>query len=229
MRIDFILKCTYNYVHMETDYRKLISDSPAPFFTRRNLEILLGRNRRTLDYRITSLVKNGLLARLKSGWYINYALYQKTSSPEELARYIGCEVVRESYISLEYALAAYGVLAENVYTMTYVTTQKTRKYQNDFLRLTYRNIKPSLFWGYARRQYGDLSYRIASSAKAMFDLLYLTPLNSDSAIREFLFNSRFNWDVMNKADKAEFRESVVRSGSNKMTIILRYLKEKEIV
>lgn len=229
MGIDFVSKCTYNYVHMETDYRKLISESLAPFFTRKNLEVLLGNNRRTLDYRIASLVQNGLLARLKPGLYINYALYQKTSSPEELARYIGCEIVRESYISLEYALALYGVLAESVYTMTYVTTQKTRTFQNDFLSLTYRNIKPSLFWGYTRRQYGDLSYRIASPAKAMFDLIYLTPLDSDTAIREFLFNSRFNWDVMNRADKREFRESVERSTSSKMNMILRYIAEKEIV
>lgn len=214
---------------METDYRKLISNSQAPFFTRQNLEVILGTNRRTLDYRITSLVKRGLLARLKPGLYINYALYQKTASPEELVRYIGCELVRESYISLEYALALSGVLAENVYTMTYVTTKKTRIFQNDFLSFKYRNIKPGLFWGYAIRQYEDLSYRIASPAKAMFDFIYLTPLNSDAAVSEFLFNSRFNWEVLSPADKREFRESVKKSSSNKMRMILRNLDEKEIV
>ena len=214
---------------MEIDYRKLISNSQAPFFTRQNLEVLLGSNRRTLDYRIISLIKAGLLARLKPGLYVNYAFYQKTSAPEELARYIGCEIVRESYISLEYALALYGVLAESVYTITCVTTQKTRTLRNDFLSVTYRIIKSSLFWGYIYRQYGDLTYRIASPAKAMFNLIYLTPLRSDSAIREFLFDSRFNWEAMSRADKKEFKESVEKSTSSKMKKILRYLAEKEIV
>lgn len=214
---------------METDYKKMISESPAPFFSRQNLEVLLGANRRTLDYRIASLVRNGFLARLKPGLYINYSLYQKTASPEELARYIGCELVRESYISLEYALALYGVLAENVYTITYVTTKKTRIFQNDFLSFKYRNIKLGLFWGYMMRQYGDLSYRIASPAKAMFDLIYLTPLNSDTAIRELLFNSRFNWEAISPSDKSEFKESVERSASNKMRKVLGYLGEKEVI
>ncbi len=214
---------------MEIDYRKLISNSQAPFFIRQNLEVLLGSNRRTLDYRITSLVKAGFLARLKPGLYVNYALYQKTSAPEELARYIGCEIVRESYISLEYALALYGVLAESVYTITCVTTQKTRTFRNDFLSFTYRNIKPSLFWGFTKRQYGNLSYRMASPAKAMFDLLYLTPLRSDSAVREFLFDSRFNWEAMNREEREEFKETVGKSASSKMKKILRNLTEKEII
>ena len=90
---------------MEIDYKKLISESTAPFFTRQNLEVLLGNNRRTLDYRIRSLIKAGLLDTIKPGFYLNETLYQKSSAPEELARYIGCEIVRDSYISLEYALA----------------------------------------------------------------------------------------------------------------------------
>ena len=212
---------------METDYKKLISESTAPFFTRQNLEVLLGNNRRTLDYRIRSLIKAGLLDTIKPGFYLNETLYQKSSAPEELARYIGCEIVRDSYISLEYALALYGILAESVYTITNVTTKKTRTFQSKLMSFRYRNIKPGLFWGYTQRFYGDFSYKIASPAKAMFDFIYLTPLITDQLTREFLFGSRFNWTVFTAADMQEFKEIVTKSKSKKMSKILQYLYERQ--
>lgn len=211
---------------MEIDYKKLISDSPAPFFTRQNLEIILGDNRRTLDYRIKSLIRGGLLDPIKPGFYLNKTLYQKTSTSEELARYIGGEVVRDSYISLEYALALYGILAESVYTITYITTKKTRIFQSELVSFRYRNIKSDLFWGYTKRSFGNLSYQIASPAKALFDLIYLTSLKTDQLTREFLFGSRFNWTAFTAKDKLEFKDIVAKSKSRKMANILQYLYER---
>ncbi len=211
---------------MEISYKKLISDSPAPFFTRQNLEVLLGDNRRTLDYRIKSLIRMGMLDSIKPGFYLNKTLYQKTSEPEELARYIGGEMVRDSYISLEYALALYGILAESVYTITYITTKKTRTFQSKLVSFRYRNIKPGLFWGYSKRSLGNLSYQIASPAKAMFDLIYLTPLKTRQTTQEFLFNSRFNWGAFTPKDMQEFKAIVTKSKSKKMSNILQYVYEQ---
>lgn len=214
---------------MEIDYKKLISESTSPFFTRQNLKILLGDNRRTLDYRIRLLINSGLLESIKPGFYLNKNLYQKTYVPEELARYIGGEIVRDSYISLEYALAFYGILAESVYTITYVTTKKTRTFQSNLMSFRYRNIKPDLFWGYTKNFFGNLSYQIASPAKAMFDFIYLTSLGSGRTVQEFLLGSRFNWTVFTAKDKQELKETVVKSGSRKMNNILRFLEKEKIV
>lgn len=214
---------------MEIDYKELILESTAPFFTRKNLEILLGDNRRTLDYRIKLLINSGLLESIKPGFYLNKTLYQKTPVREEMARYIGGELVRDSYISLEYALAFYGVLAESVYTITYVTTKKTRTFQSNLMSFKYRNIKPSLFWGYTKNSFGNLFYQIASPAKAMFDFIYLTSLGSERTVQEFLFGSRFNWDAFTAKDKQEFKDIVVTSKSKKMSIILRYLEKEKII
>ncbi|MDP1722210.1 MAG: hypothetical protein Q8L37_03295 [Candidatus Gottesmanbacteria bacterium] len=211
---------------METDYKKLISESTAPFFTRKNLELLLGDNRRTTDYRITSLRRMGMLDTIKPGIYLNKTLYQKTSEPEEMARYIGGEMVRDSYISLEYALALYGILAESVYTITYITTKKTRKFQSPLMSFRYRNIKSGLFWGYTKKFFGTLTYQMASPAKALFDLIYLTPLESGRVAREFLFDSRFNWGVFTPKDMQEFKEIVTKSRSKKMRNVLQYLYER---
>lgn len=214
---------------MEINYKNLISENTAPIFTRQNLEILLGSNRRTLDYRIKSLIKEGILVPVKSGFYVNNVLYKSTSTPRDMALYIGGVLVPKSYVSLEYVLSLYSFLAENVYTITYITTQKTRKFQNDLLSFSYRSIKSELFWGYVKRFFGGLSYQMASPAKALFDLIYLTPLGSDRVIQEFLFNSRFNWGVFTIQDKREFKETVKKSQSKKMENILKYLTRENVI
>ena len=214
---------------MEINYKSLISESTTPFFTRQNLKILLGRNRRTVDYRIKSLIKDGILVAVKSGFYVNNVLYKSTSTPKDMVLYIGGILVPQSYVSLEYALSFYGFLAEQVYTVTYITTQKTRKFQNNLFSFSYRNIKPALYWGYMKRPFGDLSYQMASPAKAMFDFLYLTPVGTDQATRNLLFDSRFNWGVFSAKDKKEFQEIIEKSTSKKMANILKYLTQENVI
>jgi len=214
---------------MEINYKNLISESAAPFFTRQNLEMFLGRNRRTLDYRIKSLIRQEILIPLKSGFYVNNSLYKRTPAPLDMTLYIGGALVPKAYVSLEYSMSFYGFLAENAYTFTYVTTQKTRKFQNDFFNFSYKSIKPELFWGYTKRFFGSLSYQMASPAKAVFDFIYLTPLGSGRAIREFLFDSRFNWEIFSLQDKAEFKQAVEKSQSKKMGNILKYLIRENVI
>lgn len=201
---------------METGYERVISESPAPVFTRRNLELLLGSRRRTTDYRIRSLIKKNILVPIKRGMYGNNVLYNKTPTPADMALYIGGIIVPNSYVSLEYALSYYGILAESVYTMTYITVKKPRKFQNDPFSFSYRNIKLALYFGFTPRPFGTLSYQMASPAKALFDFIYLTPLTSHQSIQELLLASRFNWGVFTAKDKAEFKKTVEISASKKM-------------
>lgn len=227
--LDFISKSTYNYVHMEIKYTPLISESAVPFFTRQNLEVILGSSRRTLDYRIKSLIIKGILTRLKSGMYLNAALLKTTPKPEELMRYIACQVVPNSYISLAYALASYGILVENIYTITCITTKKTRKFETNTIRLSYRNIKPSLYMGFTAKKYESFSYPMATPAKALFDYFYLTPFATRNDLNEFIVNSRINWDILTKEDKKELKNIVQTSASQKMNTILQFLMTKDIV
>ena len=57
--------CTYNYVEMEIDFRG------QAYLTRKNLELLMGKKRRTLDDKIRSLVLSRQLVPLKRGFYID--------------------------------------------------------------------------------------------------------------------------------------------------------------
>lgn len=214
---------------MEIKYIRLISESTVPFFTRQNLEIILGSKRRTLDYRISSLITKGILTRLKPGMYVNASMLKITTKPEELMCYIACQAVPDSYISLAYALASYGVIAESVYTVTCITLRKTRIFENDSIRLSYRNIKPSLFGGFSAKEYAGFSYAIATPAKALFDYLYLTAFATTDDLRSFIDNSRINWGNLSNDDKNAFQSNIRSSTSQKMKTILRFLITRQII
>lgn len=205
---------------MEINYKKILAKSEVPFFTRQNLEILLGDNRRTLDYRIKALIVDEILLPLKSGAYLNRALYEQQAEPEDMLRYIATMMVEPSYISLEYAMAFYGILAESVYTLTLITTKKTRILPNSLMDFAYRNLKPELFFGFEQKAFGNFTYAIATPEKALFDYIYLTPLVSKRSMKELLFDSRLN---LTRINRLKFEVIVKQSKSVKMQKVLELL------
>lgn len=88
------------------------------------------------------------------------------SQPEafEIANFI----YQPSYISLESALSNYGILSQFTYTVTSVTTKKTKKLVVEDKEYTYSQIKTELFWGYEKRN----NFLIALPEKALLDSLY---------------------------------------------------------
>jgi|GEM_PF-5276166 len=214
---------------MEINTISRVEDSQAPYYTRKNLEVILGTNRRTLDYRLGTLVKRNALLRLKPGFYLNLRLLKAAKEPEVLLAYIGCQAVPQSYLSLEYALSFYGILAESVFVLTFITTQKPRMFAGGAIRFRYRNIKRELFFGYVEKSYMNFTYRIATPAKAVFDFFYLTPFPSKAALRETVMNARMNWGVLTPADKAEINNTVRRSQSKKMIAVLSMFTETGVL
>lgn len=210
--------------------KAVVSRSGAPFFVRQNLEVLLGSNRRGLDYKIKSLIQSGIIIPLKKGFYLNNTLYQETTNRGDMLAYVGNMLVHPSYVSLEYSLSLYGILAESVFTITYITTKKTRVFQSGQFSFSYKNIKPDLFFGYTEKKYkNNLTYYMATPAKAIFDFVYLTPLKTKKTIREFLFDSRFNWGVLIEEDKIEFRKIVEKSKSVKMKVVEKCLEKEGVL
>ncbi len=88
---------------------------------------------------------------------------------------------RPCYISLEYALSRQGLLSQNVFTITLVTTQLPYTYRSDDTIFEYHQLKRALFWGYQR----EGTVLMAKPEKALLDLIYIrytrgTALNRDS-------------------------------------------------
>lgn len=115
--------------------------------------------------------KKGILVRFRNGWY---GLSGKVRSEAELY-FVANKIYRPSYISLESAMAYYGWIPEAVFTVTSITTRKTNAFDTPVGMLRYRNLKPSLFFGYKVESMNGLRIKIAEPEKTLLDFLYLRP------------------------------------------------------
>lgn len=89
---------------------------------------------------------------------------------------IANELHRPSYVSLESALAYHGLIPEAVPVTTSVTTSRPITLDTPQGRYIYRHIRREAFFGYARvRVYQQQEAMLADGAKALLDLVYMTP------------------------------------------------------
>ena len=131
-------------------------------FSLHDIVLLSGEKRSSVPVQLSRLVKSGIVERPVRGWYMNpFAL----PSQEELSMVIR----RPSYLSLEYALSRQGILSQNVFTITLVTTKLPYSYRTGDTVLEYHQIKGSLFWGYSVQE----TVRVAEPEKAFLDLIYV--------------------------------------------------------
>src|SRR5262245_31791812 len=100
------------------------------------LTSLLKQYKRPRD-KITQLLKSGALIRVKKGLYIFGSRYaKKPYILETLANLI----YGPSYISLEYALAFYGMIPERVEVLTSVTNKRDKIFKTPVGLFTYRYL-----------------------------------------------------------------------------------------
>lgn len=117
--------------------------------------------------------KSGLLRRIARGIY-SLVTYQM----EEFA--VAAALREPSYISLESALNAYGMLPDVPQGVTSVTTSPSRRYATSVGVCSYHQLAIRYFFGFegARTPLG-LPYRIATPEKALLDYLTAHRLGGD--------------------------------------------------
>jgi predicted transcriptional regulator of viral defense system len=85
------------------------------------------------------------------------------------------EIQRPSYVSLESALAYYGLIPEAVPVTTSVTTGRPATFDTPLGRFRYRHLRSEAFFGYRRVPvFRGQEARVAEAGKALLDLAYLT-------------------------------------------------------
>lgn len=139
--------------------------------------------------KITSLLRNKRIVRIKKGIYIlGEEERTGTYSKEILANLI----YGPSYVSLEYALSLYGMIPERVETVTSVTTGKNREFRTPVGTFTYRYLNRIFFSpGVRNMPSGDgRSFLMASPEKALVDRIFFeSGLESKGEVRDFLLDS----------------------------------------
>ncbi len=118
-------------------------------------------------------VRAGRLYQLRRGLYALAPPYQKVKPHPFL---IANRLSPGSYVSLQSALAHYGLIPEYVPTVTSVTATRPGRRETPLGRFEFRHIKPALLFGYRRLDLGGgQAAFVAAPEKALLDLVYLTP------------------------------------------------------
>jgi predicted transcriptional regulator of viral defense system len=137
--------------------------------------LLLSGNVNPIDVRkqLSRWTAAGKLYQHRRGLYSLAPPYVKVSPHPFL---IANQIMAGSYVSLQSALAYYGMIPELVPVTTSVTTGRPAAYRTPFGQFDYRHIQVDWFRAYRTV---DLSYDqnafIACPEKALLDLVYLQP------------------------------------------------------
>lgn len=175
----------------------------------------------TIKSKIKRAIKKNAIIQLKRSLYITTDAYLKEANKKTLMEYISSKLRAPSYISLEYVLEEYGLLAARpMRTVTCITTKTRTRYRNSLGEYTYRQIKTSYYSGFREVKFKNEIYLMATKAKALFDYLYLKKSlhrrNKKHLQRELFNTLHLQWQNFSEKDFEEFGHYTWKSNSAKM-------------
>ena len=163
-------------------------------------------------------VKAGRLYQLRRGLYALAPPFQKVK-PHPFV--IANRMVRGSYISLQSALAYYGLIPEVVPVVTSVTMARPAQWETPLGVYAFRHIKTDLFFGYRLVDVspGQRAF-VATPEKALLDLTYLHPGGDSLAyLRELRLQN------LDRLDLDELQRLADRAGSPKLRRVAAFVAE----
>ena len=104
-----------------------------------------------------------------------YTLQPAAALNEQFLFFAANRMYDPSYISLEKALKFYGLIPEETFQITSVSTKKATVFATPLGSFSYQHIKPSLYFGYRLIPFGKQNILMAEPEKALLDYLYLHP------------------------------------------------------
>ena len=115
----------------------------------------------------------GKIYQLRRGLYCLAPPFQKVKPHPFL---VANRLLPASYVSLQSALAHYGMIPEHVPVTTSVTTSRPAHWETPLGIFDFRHIQVDFFYGYRLVDLGEKQRAfIASPEKALLDLVYLEP------------------------------------------------------
>jgi predicted transcriptional regulator of viral defense system len=124
-------------------------------------KIFKTKKRKTLYELLQRLEKNGVIHRIIKG---KYHFFLREYNDFELANFL----VNPSYISLESALAFYGILPQFPYSITSTTPLKPKQITYQKKEYEFSHLKSDYFLGFVKKD----KFLIAKPEKALLDELY---------------------------------------------------------
>ena len=172
--------------------------------------------------KVHQLVKSGILQRVTKGLYIaGPSLQAEKPDPFLLAN----QILGPSYVSVESALAYYGLIPERVYTITSMTTKAARQYTTPVGTFTYTRLSlPYYSFGVRSIQLTkQQTVMMASPEKALLDKIITTAgveFRSRAAALSYLESDlRIDMDDLKQFDK-EAMQSWLSHAPKKRTLMI---------
>lgn len=149
--------------------------------------------------RLTEWAAKNYITKIINKWYV----FNEIPLDDFLLTRISNCIYQPSYLSLASAMSFYQLIPEGVFTNQSVTSLKTKLYNTVIGRFEYRNMKPSLFFGYTILHQNGLPVLIAEKEKALLDYFYLTPsLRS----KKDMVSLRLNKEILRTFDWNKVKE-----------------------
>ncbi|QKE29331.1 hypothetical protein AACT_2204 [Arcobacter acticola] len=141
---------------------------PLSIFSHEMIYSLLEKSISNVNEKISNLVKNGELVRLKKGFYTFSKLYQ--TKPINLLS-VANTLYSPSYVSFDYALSYYGMIPERVSEVTSATSKNEKLFDTPIGRFSYKKVSLQAYslgidWIYDDIEGGRF---IATAEKALCD------------------------------------------------------------
>lgn len=166
------------------EFNRKLKDKKVLLFSATDVRRLFGVSKVAAGFLLHRYAAKGYIVQVKRGLYAF-----PDALPPEL--FLANKIYEPSYVSLEFALSYHGIIPENVYEITSVTTKTTRRFEKLGKIYSYRHVKKNAFAGYMIAKEKGFSFLIADPEKAFVDSNYFRMLGGLKPI------SRYNKEKIN--------------------------------
>lgn len=154
------------------------------------------------DKKIQTLEKQGELIRLKRNLYI---VSKELTGKDTDTRLCANHIYGPSYVSIQWALRYYGMIPEQVFRMTCVTTKHSRSFKTPIGEFSYMQVPDNYFpIGVETVEENGVSFLMASREKALCDTIQhdrFVPQRSLTALSTYLEEDmRLDMDILKELD-----------------------------
>lgn len=183
--------------------------------------------------KVTALLRQGTIVRVKKGLYVFGAEVRRGPFSLEI---LANTIYGPSYLSLQYALAHYGLIPEGVTEVTSVSLTRGKRFETPVGRFSYHAV-PERAFGIGVDQLEiakGVFCLMATREKALADALYLTKglrLTSESEMTSYLTDSlRIDEDALAELDGEALGAIAERYDSGRVSLLANtiFLLTKEI-
>lgn len=172
--------------------------------------------------KVTSLLKNRDIIRVKKGLYIPGPMYKRDYSRGVLAN----RIYGPSYVSFEYALSWYGFIPERVFAVTSASLKKSKQFTTPIGPFIYHRVKESAFYaGIDMAEEAGARFIIATPEKALADMVYKNRTIADiRSLEEYLFSDlRIEQDAVVQLDVEKMKNIAAIFSCRRVSLLFDFV------